>query len=454
MTWQMVGPSTLYLPNASNLTYLDCSGNTITYLIITSSDILTYLDCSGNAMASIDLSANSNLTYFNCSNNNLSTLSLAHITALEELNCLQNNIFGTLDLSNSAGLTTLRANSNNLTSIDLSANTLLTQLQIAANQISSIDFSQNTALLYLDIRWNELTTLDLSHNTALLSLEAGYAPYLTQIDLRNGNNINMPSSGFFTSNSPNLACISVDDTLWANNNTNWRNSSTYIGADPWTLFSADCNAIYGCTDSTATNYNPLANTDDGSCIAVVNGCTDSTATNYNPLANIDDGTCTYPFSGTIGDTLMGGIVFYIFQAGDIGYVAGQVHGLIAAPSDHSTSASWGCDGFLIGATATAIGTGQSNTSTIQAWCSVSSAGQICGNLTLGGNSDWFLPSRDELNKMYVNLHQQNLGSFTNDIYWSSSEYAGYLALYHNFASGYQGDTYKDEHYKVRAVRAF
>ena len=115
---------------------------------------------------------------------------------------------------------------------------------------------------------------------------------------------------------------------------------------------------------------------------------------------------------------------------------------------------WGCDGFLIGATATAIGTGQSNTSTIQAQCSLSSAGQICGNLTLGGNSDWFLPSRDELNKMYVNLHQQNLGSFTNDLYWSSSEYAGYLAFYHNFASGYQGDTYKDEHYKVRAVRAF
>jgi len=51
--------------------------------------------------------------------------------------------------------------------------------------------------------------------------------------------------------------------------------------------------IYGCTDSTALNYNPTANVDDGSCIAVVLGCMDSTAFNYNPLANTDDGSCIY-----------------------------------------------------------------------------------------------------------------------------------------------------------------
>ena len=53
-------------------------------------------------------------------------------------------------------------------------------------------------------------------------------------------------------------------------------------------------AIYGCTDSTALNYDPLANTDDGSCILPVYGCTDSTAFNYDPTANVDDGSCA-PF---------------------------------------------------------------------------------------------------------------------------------------------------------------
>ena len=51
--------------------------------------------------------------------------------------------------------------------------------------------------------------------------------------------------------------------------------------------------IYGCTDSTALNYNPLATIDDGSCIYPILGCTDSLAGNFNPLASIEDGSCLY-----------------------------------------------------------------------------------------------------------------------------------------------------------------
>ena len=49
--------------------------------------------------------------------------------------------------------------------------------------------------------------------------------------------------------------------------------------------------VLGCTDPTAFNYDPDANTDDGSCIPVVLGCTDPTAFNYDPEANTDDGSC-------------------------------------------------------------------------------------------------------------------------------------------------------------------
>jgi len=55
--------------------------------------------------------------------------------------------------------------------------------------------------------------------------------------------------------------------------------------------------IYGCMDATAFNYDPLANTDNGSCIAVIFGCTNSTALNYNILANTDNGTCILPITG-------------------------------------------------------------------------------------------------------------------------------------------------------------
>lgn len=51
--------------------------------------------------------------------------------------------------------------------------------------------------------------------------------------------------------------------------------------------------IEGCTDSEAFNFMPEANTDDGSCIEVIFGCTDSLASNYNENANTDDGSCIF-----------------------------------------------------------------------------------------------------------------------------------------------------------------
>ena len=51
--------------------------------------------------------------------------------------------------------------------------------------------------------------------------------------------------------------------------------------------------VYGCTDPSAFNYNPLATVNDGSCIPIVSGCTDPNAINYYPGANTDDGSCIY-----------------------------------------------------------------------------------------------------------------------------------------------------------------
>ena len=61
--------------------------------------------------------------------------------------------------------------------------------------------------------------------------------------------------------------------------------------------------VYGCIDESATNYDPGATEDDGSCIYAeqpMSGCTDSEATNYDEQATVDDGSCTYPDADITG----------------------------------------------------------------------------------------------------------------------------------------------------------
>ena len=153
----------------------------------------------------------------------------------------------------------------------------------------------------------------------------------------------------------------------------------------------------------------------------------------------------------IGDTHQGGIVFYL---------DGNGGGLIAADSDQS-SAQWGCYEQSIGGTSSAVGTGAANTTAIVSGCSETAiAARICADLTLGGYTDWFLPSKDELNLMYDNigpgdeLGLGNVGDFDDDYYWSSTEQVGSFAWAQNFADGYQGGLYKINTFSVRAVRAF
>ena len=54
-----------------------------------------------------------------------------------------------------------------------------------------------------------------------------------------------------------------------------------------------CLTAYGCTDVNAFNYDANATCDDGSCIPVITGCTDPAAFNYNSNVNTDDGSCLY-----------------------------------------------------------------------------------------------------------------------------------------------------------------
>ena len=81
------------------------------------------------------------------------------------------------------------------------------------------------------------------------------------------------------------------------------------------------------------------------------------------------------------------------------------------------------------------------------------AAKKCLDYSYGGYDDWFLPSKDELNLIYHNLHKRGLGSFANDYYWSSSEDSVYGAWRQDFSKGGQYSTGRTNNY-VGAVRVF
>jgi hypothetical protein len=158
----------------------------------------------------------------------------------------------------------------------------------------------------------------------------------------------------------------------------------------------------------------------------------------------------------IGETgPAGGLVFH-----DKGVVTNGWRYLEAAPNDIGP-AQWGAYGTDVSGISTAVGTGKANSQRIVPvleQAGEDAAALLCTSMNINGHTGWFLPSKDELNLMYVNLKAKGLGRFSNGYYWSSSQYGNANAWAQSFSDGSQIAVYsngaKNNTYSVRAVRQF
>ncbi len=186
----------------------------------------------------------------------------------------------------------------------------------------------------------------------------------------------------------------------------------------------------------------------------------------------------------IGDYIEGGVVFHIYQSGEIGYVEGEINGLVCGIEDlNDYPCSWGPmdrpyygDGgiYISLGTSQTIGTGKDNTQKIinhfgnptpylyPLW-KYTYAAFLCDTLTLNGYDDWFLPSKSalleicELRDMIDSVALTNGGeNFTRiydeqlAAYWSSSERSYMQAYFVGFT--YESCSGQDKEYRIYFVR--
>jgi len=211
--------------------------------------------------------------------------------------------------------------------------------------------------------------------------------------------------------------------------------------------------------------------------ATVTGLTNSTSYTFRVAATNASGTSSYstvtsaaiPNTCSIGGACAvsnigpgGGVVFYIGTS-VTNAVSGISGGGPILEYGTATTKIW-CtviSGHVVpGADGLAIGTGAQNTKDIEADCTMAgTAADYAANLTEGGQSDWFLPSLNELNELCKFARTQTtgveatlcswggtlrggfsttpVGSGSTADYYSSSEYDFNTAWYMVLANAYQ-----------------
>ncbi len=204
---------------------------------------------------------------------------------------------------------------------------------VLMNQALTIQFSVISDITTSSVSWQEThtaTTNDYGLFTAIIGqgtttsvgssatfdvIDWGSSNHLLKVEVDYGGGLVDMGTTAFMSVPYSLNADPTDELQ----SLSISGDTLFISSGNWIILPSSTPTLLGCTDPTSSTYNPLANTDDGSCCIdgcidplyleydasatcddgscltlIVNGCTDATACNYNASANVDDGSCDIP----------------------------------------------------------------------------------------------------------------------------------------------------------------
>jgi len=326
--------------------------------------------------------------------------------------------------------------------------------QSVGMQIHILQGSLSGTAVYVELHFpttnnNGLITVEIGNGTIvsgdISTIDWTNGPYFikTETDLNGGTNYTISGTS---------QLLSVPYALHAK--TAETVTGTISETDP--IYTSSQAANITATD--ITNLGNLSGTNTGdqdlSMLALKSNVLElDDTTAFTPDADYEPATKKYvddnaPTTYSVGDVAHGGIVFWVDESGQ--------HGLVCANEDQSTGASWTINDLrfeVFNAVRSGINGGLANTERIITqtgdW---SYAAQLCAKYKGGNYGDWYLPSKYELNLLY--LQKDVIGGFADWYYWSSTEFDYEFAWTWDFLGGLDWNLPKMATFYVRAVRAF
>ena len=326
--------------------------------------------------------------------------------------------------------------------------TYLVQTTLAANISlntgSPIEFGQG---ITATAACSGATNLTITPNSTFTNVSAGGAHYLSSVTVSN-----IPS-GCEGKDFIINAYGNSDSTALAVFNSASKNVVVYNNAGTFELGAgtiSGASITNGSGTFTVTFANPVATSGSVFKITLQSGA-------HTVVTCATGGAC---IAGNTGPG--GGKVFYVagspFACGPT--LASSCTYLEAALSDDSGVA---CEaGSVAGNTGSAyldtnatyndIGAGYKSTLVITGVCSEGAAASARAKIGSGGQNDWYLPNRAELNTLYG--QRVSVGGFSSNQYWASWTNTIQFRT-QNFGDGYPDNSFlKNNIFPSRAIRAF